>query len=139
MNLQLTPPGTIRCLAGRCMIALLAAGAIGATLGARAGQAASAPSYAVAMTLDAGGERATPRIVTRAGEQFAVASGAWRYESTIRQADAPGQVWLAGKVIKDGQVVGTPTLLARLDEQATIRIGDKDDRFTLSMTVSTQR
>jgi chromosome segregation protein len=42
MQLQHTPPGTIRRLAGRCLLAMLALGAAGATLGARAAQAVAA-------------------------------------------------------------------------------------------------
>lgn len=72
MSLQLTPAGTIRRRAGRCIVALLATGAIAATLGARAEQAAAAPSYVVTMMLDAGGERSAPSVLARAGEQFAV-------------------------------------------------------------------
>ena len=66
MNLQPTPSGTVRRLAGRCIATLLVAGAIAGTLGARAEPAASAPSYAVALALEAGGARSwTGRIARR--------------------------------------------------------------------------
>ena len=136
MSLQLSPSGTVRRLAGRCIVALLATGAIAGTLGARAEQAARAPSYLVDMVLDAGGTRSAPRVLAKAGEPFAVAAGEWRLEMTVREAQASGSVWLAGKLFKGADVVSAPTLLARLDEQATIKTGDGDAAVTLSMTVS---
>jgi beta-lactamase regulating signal transducer with metallopeptidase domain len=138
MSLQQTPSGTVRRFAGRCIVTLLATGAIAGTLGARAEQVASAPTYLVQMALDAGGERAAPRVLARAGEQFAVASGAWRLEMTVRQAPTDGAVWLAGKVFKGDKVVSAPTLLARLNDKATIKVGDGNDAMVLSMTVSPQ-
>jgi beta-lactamase regulating signal transducer with metallopeptidase domain len=138
MSLQLTPSGAVRRLVGRCIVALLAAGAIAGTLGARAEQAASAPSYLVQMALDAGGERSAPRILARAGEQFAVASGGWRLEMTVREAQAAGTVWLAGKIFKGNDVVSAPTLLARLDDKTTIKVGAGNDAVVLSLTVSPQ-
>jgi beta-lactamase regulating signal transducer with metallopeptidase domain len=136
MSLQQTPPGTIRRLAGRCTLALLAVGAFGATLGARAEQAA--PRYAVALQLQEGGTQATPRVLTRAGEQFSVESGEWRLDMTVRQADTPDKVWIAGKLLKNKEVVSAPTLLARVGEAATIRVGEDDKAFSLAMTVSPQ-
>jgi hypothetical protein len=138
MSLQLTPSGTVRRFVGRCLVTLLATGAIAGTLGARAEQVAAAPSYLVQMALDAGGERAAPRVLARAGEQFAVASGAWRLEMTVRQAQTDGDVWLAGKVFKGDKVVSAPTLLARLNDKATVKVGDGNDAMVLSMTVSPQ-
>jgi beta-lactamase regulating signal transducer with metallopeptidase domain len=138
MSLQLSPSGTIRRLAGRGILALLAAGAFAGTLSAHAEQSAAAPSYAVAMTMDAGGEQSAPRVLTRAGEKFAVASGGWRLEMMVRPAQKPDEVWLTGKVLKGGDVISAPTLLARLNEKATIKVGDADQPFTLSMVVSPQ-
>lgn len=138
MNLQHTSPGTFRRFAGRCLVALLAAGAVTGTLGVRAEEAAAAPSYSVAMSLDAGGEQSAPRVVARAGEKFAVASGEWRIEMTVRQGQSAGDVWLAGKVLKGQDVVSAPTLLARLDEKATIKVGDAGAPFSLSMVVTQQ-
>ncbi len=136
MSLQLTPSGTVRHLVGRCIVALLAVGAIAGTLSARAEQAASAPAYSVEMALDAGGEQSTPRVLAKAGEKFAVASGKWRIEITVRQAQTPGDVWLSGKLFNGTDVVSAPTLLARLNEMATIKVGDGNKPFTLSMIVS---
>ena len=131
MSLQLTPSGTIRRRAGRCVVALLATAAVAATLGARAEQAAAAPSYFVTMVLDAGGERSAPSVLARAGEQFAVASGAWRVEMTVREAKTPGDVWLTGRILKGADIVTAPTLLARVNDKATIKAGD----VTLSLTI----
>ena len=138
MSLQSTPSGTVRRLAGRCIAALLVAGAIAGTLGARAEPAASAPSYAVALALEAGGERSAPRVLARAGEPFAVASGAWRVEMTVREAPTPGTVWVTSRILKGSDVVSAPTLLARLNEQATIKAGGTDAAVTLSLVVTPQ-
>lgn len=137
MRLQPTPSVTIRRLDGHCIVALLAAGAITAMPGAQAEQAA-APVYAVQMALEAGGEKSAPRVLVKAGEQFAVASGDWRIEMTVRQAKTSGDVWLAGKVFKGANIVSAPTLLAHLNEKAVIKVGDGDTPFTLSMTATPQ-
>ena len=138
MSLQLSSPGIARRFAGRCIVAVLAAGALAATLGARAEQAAAAPTYAVAMKFDAGAEHAVPRALAKAGEAFAIASGDWRIELTVRPAQSANEVWLTGKLIKNDKVVGAPTLLARLGDEATIKAGDGEQAFALSMVVSKQ-
>jgi beta-lactamase regulating signal transducer with metallopeptidase domain len=138
MSLQLSSPGFARRFTGRCIVALLAAGSMAATLGARAEQVATAPTYAVAMTFDAGGEHAAPRVLVKAGEAFAIASGNWRIELTVRPATSVNEVWLAGKLIKNDKVVGAPTLLARLGDEATIKAGAGDQAFALSTVVSKQ-
>ena len=155
MSLQQNPPGTVRRHAGRCVVALLALGALGATLGVRAEQATATPAYAVsadahangaaartyygvAFDVDANGERWAPRVLTQADERFSVASGEWRIEMTVRPGPAPDQVWLAGKLSKAGAVVSAPTLLARFNEKATIKVGDGDQVFSLTMVVSPQ-
>lgn len=157
MSLKHTPPGTIRRLAGRCTLALLAAGAFGATLGARAEQAVAAPQYsvamavdpasgqapykiyAVAMQLDEGGKQSAPRVLTRAGEQFSVATGEWRLDMTLRQADTPDQVWLAGKLFRNKEQVSAPTLLTQIGQRASLKIGEGDQAFSMAMTVTQQR
>jgi beta-lactamase regulating signal transducer with metallopeptidase domain len=158
MSLQHNPPGTLRRLAGRCALAVLTAGAFGATLGVRAEPSASSPQHSVAMAaapgsdqtettkiydvvmlLDVGGKLSSPRVLARAGEKFSVASDEWRLDMTVRQADTPDTVWMAGKLFKGEEVVSAPTLLARIGERATIRVGDSDRAFALSMTVSPQR
>ena len=138
MSLHLTSSGPVRRLVGRCIVGLLATGAIAGTLGARAEQVASAPSYLVQMALDAGGERSAPRVLAKAGEQFAVASGAWRLEMTVREAQPAGSVWLAGKIFKGKEIVSAPTLFARLNDKATIKVGAGGDAVALSVTISPQ-
>ena len=138
MSLQLPSPGITRRIAGRCVLALLAASAIGATLGARAEQAAAAPVFAVALTLDAGAEQAAPRLLAKSGEPFTVASGAWRIEMTVRPGQAAGTAWITGKLLKDGVVVSAPTLLARVNEKATVRVGDGGQAVVLAMVVAPQ-
>ena len=138
MSLHLSAPGIARRLAGRCIVVVLAAGAMAATLGARAEQVATASTYSVALTFDAGAEHAEPRVLAKAGEAFAVASGDWRIELTVRPAQSANQVWLAGKLIKNDKVVGAPTVLARLGDKATVKAGDGDQALALSMVVSKQ-
>ena len=115
---------------------MLAAGALAGTLAARAEPAA--PTYGVAMTIDAGDLHAAPRVLARGGEQFAVATGGWRIEMTVRAARDADTVWVVSKVYKDGAVVSAPTLLARLDGPAAIKLGSNVDPFALSMVVTRQ-
>lgn len=155
MNLQHALPGSLRRFAGRCAVVLLAAGAFGATLGVRAEPSASAPMYSVALSLDGGAQEpeslrlyfnamerdesdtAAPlNILARSGESFSVASDGWRIDMTVRQGGTADQVWLAGKLYKDKTLVSTPTLLARLGEQATVRVGEGDALFSLAMKVT---
>lgn len=138
MSLQLSSPGSARRLAGRCFVAVLAAGAMAATLGARAEQAAAASTYSVAMTFDASAEHSVPRVLAKAGEAFAIASGDWRIELTVRPAQSMNDVWLASKLIKNDKVVGTPRLLARLGDKATVKAGEGEQAFALTMVVSKQ-
>lgn len=88
------------------------------------------------MQLDEGGKRSSPRVLARAGETFAVATDAWRLEMTVRQADAPGQVWIKGALYKGKEQVGPPPLLARVGEAASVKVGEGPETFAVSMTVS---
>jgi bla regulator protein BlaR1 len=90
------------------------------------------------MTLDAGAGHAAPRVLAKAGEAFAIASGDWRIELTVRPAQSGNEVWLAGKLIKNDKVVGAPTLLARLGEKASVKAGDGDQAVALTLVVSKQ-
>lgn len=134
MQLQSSHPRPSRRIAGRCLVGVLALGAIFGTLAARAEP--TAPTYSVAMTIDADGTQSAPRVLARGGEQFAVATGPWRIEMTVRAAKNAGDVWVAGKIYKDATVISAPTLLARLDGNATIKVGDGSAPFALSMVVS---
>ena len=136
MQLPSTLPALSRRIAGRCLVGLLAAGAMAGTLAARAEPAA--PTYSIAMTIDAGGEHAAPRVLARGGEPFAVASGAWRIEMTVRAAKTAGEIWVVSKVYKHGAVVGAPNLLARLDGPVGVKLGSNVDPFSLSMVVTQQ-
>jgi hypothetical protein len=136
MQLQSTLPAVSRRIAGRCLVGVLAAGAIFGTLAARAESAA--PTYAIAMTIDAGGEQSAPRVLVKGGEQFAVASGAWRVEMTVRAAKVAGDVWVTSKVFQDGKVVSAPNLLAHLDGPVGIKLGSDVAPFALSMVVTQQ-
>ena len=156
MHLQHTTPGIVRRIAGRCALALLAAGSFGTALGVHAGQAPIAGAYSVTLLVKAGaktdapfriqadtlgkrdGDFALPRVVTEAGKPFSVSSEGWRADVTVRPADAANTVWLAARLFRDKELVGTPTLLARLGERATVKVGEGDQSFTLSMTVAPQ-
>lgn len=136
MRLPLTSSETMCAFARRCIAVVLAAGAVAGPLSAHAEQSSAVPSYAVAMAIEASGEKSTPRILAKAGEQFAVVSGEWRFEMTVRPGKTPEDVWLAGKVLKGDTIVSAPTLMAHLNEKSTIKVGDSSNLFTLSMVVS---
>lgn len=155
MSLQHNPPGTFRRLAGRCTLALLAACAFSATLGARAEQAGSAQKYTVALTIATATEptiafklqadefieapdKSLPRVVTAAGEKFSVSKDEWRMEMTIHPANKPDEVWLAGKIFQGSALVSAPTLLARTGEAASVKVGEGDKAFSMGMTVTPQ-
>ncbi len=134
MQLQLSSPHRSRRIAGRCLVGILALSAMFGALTARAEQPVA--TYSVAMTIDADGAQSAPRVLARGGEQFAVATGPWRIEMTVRAAPTAGNVWVAGKIYKDATVISAPTLLARLNDNATIKVGDSSAQFALSMVVS---
>lgn len=157
MHLQHTTPGIVRRSAGRIVLALLAAGSFGATLGVHAqeqGQAAGA--YSIALFVKAGGnpeapfrieadafgkrdnDLAVPRVVTEAGKPFSVATEGWRADVTVRPGNTKKDVWLATRLFKDKELVATPTLLARHGEPATVKVGEGANAFTLAMTVTPQ-
>ena len=156
MHLQHTTPGKVRRTAGRIVLALLAAGTFGATLSVHAGQAQATNSYSIALFVKAGSnteapfrieadafgkrddEFAVPRVVAETGKPFSVASEGWRAEVTVRPGTAKNDVWLATRLFRDKQLVATPTLLARHGEQATVKVGEGANAFTLAMTVTPQ-
>lgn len=155
MSQQQTSPKSRRSFGGHCILASLAMGMITATLNVRAEPAPPSPHYsvamdvkgdqsspltfyAVAMTLDANGAQSAPRILTRAGEPFAVASGDWRLEMVVRPGQTPGEAWVAGKLFKGANLVSAPKLLTRYHQKATIQAGDSDKQIILSMVVSPQ-
>ena len=57
---------------------------------------------------------------------------------TVRQGKTPADVWLAGKVFKGSAVVSAPTLMANVNEQSVIKVGESSDLFSLAMVVSPQ-
>jgi bla regulator protein BlaR1 len=134
MQLQSIPPGFPRRLAGRCLVGILATGAVFATLAARAEERAA--TYSVAMTIDAGDTHSSPRVLAREGEPFTIATGQWRVDMTVRAAKQAGTVWVVSKVTRDGTVIGTPNLLTRVNEQVGVKAGDGTDPFALSMVVT---
>jgi len=155
MRLQHNPPGTFRRLAGRCTLALLAVGAFGATLGARAEQAATVPRYSVTLAIadastsrvefnlradafEGDGKQSIPRVVTPAGEKFSVSSGEWRLDMIVHPAETADMVWLTGKLFKSNELVSAPRLLTQVGERASLRIGEGDKAFGMAMTVTQQ-
>jgi hypothetical protein len=78
MHMQLSTSGTLRRVGTRSIAAILVAGSITAAISANAEPVAPAPTYMVSMALEADGEKSIPRVLAKAGEQFAVASGNWR-------------------------------------------------------------
>ncbi|MEW6759412.1 MAG: hypothetical protein AB1437_01195 [Pseudomonadota bacterium] len=57
---------------------------------------------------------------------------------TVRQADTPDQVWIKGTLRKGKEQVGAPTLLARVGEAASVKVGEGLETFAVSMTASPQ-
>jgi hypothetical protein len=138
MSMQLFPSGIVRRFAGLGIATALVASSFTSALSAHAEEVTATPLYAVSMALEAGGEKSSPRVLAKAGEQFAVASGEWRIEMTVRQGKTPADVWLTSKVFKGSNVVSVPNLMAHLNEKAAIKVGDSNDPFSLSMVVSQQ-
>lgn len=157
MSLQQTPPGTIRRFAGRCALAVLAAATFGTTvaLGARADTALPGYQYAVTWNLtgpnggtvpvkihmegavrNEGGHPSQPRILVRPGGKFSVDTGEYQMDVHVRQADTPDKVWLATRLFRNKEPFNAPTLLVRVGEAASVRMGDGADAITLSMTVA---
>ena len=134
MPLSTAPSTTLRRLTA-CAAAIVA---LAAATGAHAAPAVAPPLYAVAMTLDAHGDKSAPRVLAKAGEPFAVASGGWRVEMTVNPAQDGDDVWVTGKILRGNEVVSAPTVRAHLDEPATVRVADGDAPFTLSLTVARQ-
>jgi len=56
----------------------------------------------------------------------------------VNPATTPDTVWLAGKLFKGSVLVTAPTLLARLGEPATVKVGEGEQTFSMAMTVSPQ-
>ena len=129
---------TVRRLTQCCAAVLVTAGVLAGAPGVHAEPTAATPAYAVAMTVDARGDKSAPRVLAKAGEPFAVASGGWRVEMTVRPVEASDDVWVTGRILKGGDVVSAPTLRTHLNEAATVKVGDGSDPFTLSLIVARQ-
>jgi bla regulator protein BlaR1 len=138
MHIQLYTCGTVRRFATRSIGTILVAGYITGAISAHAEPVATTSTYMVSMALEAGGEKSTPRVLAKAGEQFAVASGNWRVEMTVRPGETPADVWVSSKVFKDSTLVSSPALMAHVNEKAVIKVGDNSDAFSLATTVSVQ-
>jgi bla regulator protein blaR1 len=131
-------PGYLRRFIRLSIIPLMSIGALSGTFNAGAQQVPVPSTYSVAMTLDVNGEQSAPRVMAKAGEKFAVASGQWKLEMTVQQTKQSDDVWLTGTVFKGTDIVSAPKLLAHLNQKATIKVGDAATPFTLSMIVSPQ-
>ena len=139
MILKPSSSKTVLRFASRCVVSLLTVAGAAFPVSVSADEAPTAQSYAVAMAIDVNGEQSEPRVLAKTGEKFALASGEWRLEMTVRQAQTPGDVWLLGKIFIGSDIVSAPKLLAHINEKATIKVDDGNKPFTtLSMIVSPQ-
>ncbi|MBB6132854.1 hypothetical protein HD842_000965 [Massilia aurea] len=138
MHMQPSTSGTLRRVGTRSIAAILVAGSITGAICANAEPVAPTPTYMVSMALEADGEKSIPRVLAKAGEQFAVASGNWRVEMTVRPGETLTDVWVSSKIFKDSTLISTPTLAAHVNEKAVIKVGDGSDAFSLATTVSPQ-
>lgn len=138
MHMQLSTSGTVRRVGTLSIAAILVAGSITGAISANAEPVAPTATYMVSMALEADGEKSIPRVLAKAGEQFAVASGNWRVEMTVRPGETLTDVWVSSKIFKDSTLISTPTLAAHVNEKAAIKVGDGSDAFSLATTVSAQ-
>jgi bla regulator protein BlaR1 len=138
MPIRLSTSGTVRRFATRSIGTILVAGYITGAISAHAEPVATTSTYMVSMALEADGEKSTSRVLAKAGEQFAVASGNWRVEMTVRPGETLADVWVSSKIFKGSILVSSPTLMAHLNEKAAINVGDSSDAFSLAATVSPQ-
>jgi hypothetical protein len=88
MSMQLFTSKIVRRFARLGIATALIASSFTGALSAHAEEVTATPLYAVSMALEAGGEKSSPRVLAKAGEQFAVASGEWRIEMTVRRGNA---------------------------------------------------
>ena len=99
--------------------------------------------HAVALEVDADGERQQFQIREHAGKPFAFAlqSGkgvTWNAEFTLETA-AAGQLRLSGELKADGVVVSRPVLLIAADTPAGVKVSTADGRSILDVALRVSR
>lgn len=103
------------------------------------GEAKTAVSFQLkAEGFEGDGKGSIPRVLTPAGKKFSVSTGEWRLDMIVHPAETSDKVWLTGKLFKGAALVTAPTLLARVGEPATVRVGEGDEAFSMAMTVTPQ-
>ncbi|MGV7210189.1 M56 family metallopeptidase [Oxalobacteraceae bacterium A2-2] len=131
MQLQQQAPRPLRRLAGRAVIATLVGACTLGAVAAHAGAGKEGSRYQVAIQLEADGETATPRLLVRENEPFAVASGAWRGEFLLKKVNEQS-VYLKSTLKQDGAVVGQPALLVTLGQQAGMAVNGLKLQLTIT-------
>lgn len=98
-----------------------------AAAGLHAQTPAPAPTYGVSMDIGIHGEQATPRLLVREREPFAVAGEhggmPWRVEFTLARTPER-MVRLAGRITEGGKTVAAPVLVGRLGERVSVKVGE---------------
>lgn len=138
MQLQQTPPSTLRRQLGRAAVAALVAvcgySAVTASAGVK-GQ----DKYMVKLKLSIGDESSAPALLMQEGAPATVVStgkdGAWRTELVLNRAD--DNTVFVKAVIKHGDhIIGQPGLQVRLGETAVLAV---DGGYKLQLAVSRPR
>ena len=99
--------------------------------------------YDVALKLNIDGAIATPRLLTRAGEQASIVIGEgaqkWQGAFLLKPADN-GAVLVATSWVRGDRQIGKPSLLVALGEPASIKLGgDNDATMEMQLTVNEVR
>ncbi|MDQ1922216.1 M56 family metallopeptidase [Massilia pseudoviolaceinigra] len=138
MHLQQTSPTPSRRMAGRMLVAALAAVTV---FGALAARAESTPGYAVAMTLRVGVDAAPQNVNILTPADFSVRSGAgesvWTGDFSIT-AVGTDQVFIRSKISQNGKLVSEPGMLTRLGTSSGIKIAGAEGKpgLALELTVT---
>lgn len=140
LNLQ-TRQSTARRLAGRLLIAVMAATCVSATMMARAeGVVANAPEFDVSIALKLASGGASPAIPSRvkSGEaiKMNVKDKGITWDGSFAVSDGgEGMATVDGVVSKSGEVYSKPRLQVKYGETARMRISDGGSGFEVSVVV----
>src|SRR5471030_1990872 len=99
--------------------------------------------YDVALKLNIDGAIATPRLLTRAGEQasIAIGEGAQKWQAAfLLKPVKSGAVLVSTNWAHGGRQIGKPSMLVALGEPATVKLaGDDNSTMAMRLTVNEVR
>lgn len=138
MQLQQTPPSSLRRQLGRATVAALIAACGYGAMTANAG-VQDPDKYMVKLKLSVAGASSAPVLLVREGEPASVVSkgknGVWRTELVLNQA-SDNTVFVKTVIKHDDRVIGSPGLQVRIGETAAVAV---DDGYQLQLAVSKPR